>query len=149
MDLLTSMYRLVPFRFTEEKQHIFVQRLLGQLLSKPPNVAGWEGGRSWIDVNTILVRLKLGVLLLGEGYVPYSERKVGLGRKLFGNDLKVETRWGSFDENYGSLSERELMETLLAGPISEGTEQIIKEANATSARELCLQLMSLPDFQLT
>ncbi len=149
MDLLTSMYRLVPFRFMEDQQPIFVQRLLGQQLSKPPNVAGWEGGRAWIDVNTILVRLKLPGLLLGEGFVPYSEHRFRIGRNFFGNELNVETHWERFDENYGSLSEKELLETVLACPVTEGTEQVLDKAEATSAKELCLQLMSLPDFQLT
>jgi uncharacterized protein (DUF1800 family) len=149
MDLLSSMYRLVPFQFTDDKQHIVLQRLLGQQLSKPPNVAGWEGGRAWIDINTMLIRLKLSSVLLGEGFVPYSERRMRGGRWIYGNDLKLETYWEHFDENYGSLSEKELKETVLACPVTSGTEQVLVKAGATSAKELCLQLMSLPDFQLT
>jgi hypothetical protein len=29
---------------------------MGQRLFEPPNVAGWEGGRAWIDASTLLLR---------------------------------------------------------------------------------------------
>ncbi len=40
---------------------------LGQVLYNPPNVAGWEGGRSWINTNTLLTRYNIaGFLLTGD-----------------------------------------------------------------------------------
>jgi len=32
---------------------------LGQTLFAPPNVAGWEGGRAWINANTLLMRYNM------------------------------------------------------------------------------------------
>lgn len=41
---------------------------LGQVLYNPPNVAGWEGGRSWINTNTLLTRYNVaGFVLTGGG----------------------------------------------------------------------------------
>lgn len=37
---------------------------LGQVLYNPPNVAGWEGGRSWINTNTLLTRYNVAGFLL-------------------------------------------------------------------------------------
>ncbi len=37
---------------------------LGQALFYPPNVAGWEGGKSWINTNTLLTRYNVAGLLV-------------------------------------------------------------------------------------
>ncbi|MFG0274309.1 MAG: DUF1800 family protein [Phycisphaerales bacterium] len=51
--------------------------LMGQRLLLPPNVAGWPGGRAWINASTLLTRQNLPVFLLtgrrpgdGAGDVP-------------------------------------------------------------------------------
>src|SRR5262249_34535355 len=38
--------------------------LMGQQLFQPPNVKGWEGGRSWINTSTYFVRQNLAIYLL-------------------------------------------------------------------------------------
>lgn len=46
---------------------------LGQNLFRPPNVAGWDGGRAWINTNTLLARYNIaGFLVKGpsSGYRP-------------------------------------------------------------------------------
>ncbi|MFN0128398.1 MAG: DUF1800 family protein [Verrucomicrobiales bacterium] len=46
---------------------------LGQNLFRPPNVAGWDGGRAWINTNTLLARYNIaGFLVKGPsgGYRP-------------------------------------------------------------------------------
>lgn len=42
----------------------FLLRSLGQALFNPPNVAGWPGGKQWIDNATLTLRLNLPALLL-------------------------------------------------------------------------------------
>ena len=37
---------------------------LGQKLLDPPNVAGWPGGKSWIDNASLAIRMNLGIMLL-------------------------------------------------------------------------------------
>lgn len=38
--------------------------LAGQMLFDPPTVAGWDGGRSWINTSTLFVRQNLGSYLI-------------------------------------------------------------------------------------
>lgn len=47
-----------------------VMRLLGQQLFNPPNVAGWSGGRSWINPSTLLARFNLGSQLVAQVGTP-------------------------------------------------------------------------------
>jgi hypothetical protein len=46
---------------------------LGQVLFLPPNVAGWDWGKAWINTNTLLTRYNVaGVITKGMGSDPMS-----------------------------------------------------------------------------
>lgn len=49
-------FKVVPRNWQQVKRGI---TQLGQTLLKPPNVAGWTGGRAWIDNSTLLARMEL------------------------------------------------------------------------------------------
>lgn len=47
----------------------FAMRAMGQSLFYPPNVKGWDGGRAWINTNTLMVRYNFAGFLVS-GVVP-------------------------------------------------------------------------------
>jgi len=149
IDLLTSINKVVPYHFTERKEHIYIQRLTGQLLMHPPNVAGWKGGRSWINTNTLMVRLKLPSVLLGNGFVPYSKPPHDYNARSFGDRLSIKKKWRLFDRHYGELKKGELIEAICAVNLQPGTTTMLDSNEQYTQRELSIQLMSLPEFQLT
>jgi uncharacterized protein (DUF1800 family) len=59
IELLSGIRRTFVMDFKNEEVLFFLQKILGQVLGHPPNVAGWKDGRSWIDSSTLLFRLKL------------------------------------------------------------------------------------------
>ncbi len=150
IDLLTSIYRVVPFEFEDQRQQLFVQRLLGQSMLEPPNVAGWPGGRSWINSHTLMIRLKLASVFLGNGMIPSDsiQYKVASGRT-FGGKFKISKNWESFDRQYGKLEPEALFEAICATGITKDSAKMFAESNGFTQRERSLQLMSLPEFQLT
>jgi len=152
MDFFASIHLVVPFQFQGDKELVFMQRLLGQLLLNPPNVAGWEGGKSWIDTNTLMTRLKLPSLMIGSGLVPswWSRRGFGINQEsTYGAKLKVKEDWTMFDHNYGGLNPDELTQAVLAGVVNNGTAAFLDKLPKDNQRDLVIQLMSLPEFQLT
>ncbi len=64
VDLMAGLMRTLHLQFGEERAILYVERTLGQMLFNPPNVAGWPGGRNWIDNSTLMVRANLGNFLL-------------------------------------------------------------------------------------
>lgn len=61
------------------------QRELGQQLFSPPNVAGWDWGKAWINTNTLLARYNLaGFLTKG------SDEKAGLAANDGGDGMMME-----------------------------------------------------------
>lgn len=59
VELLTGIRRTFVMDFKDEEVLFFLQKILGQTLGYPPNVAGWKDGRAWIDSSSLLFRLKL------------------------------------------------------------------------------------------
>ncbi len=59
IELLSGIRRTFVMDFKDEEVLFFLQKMLGQTLGYPPNVAGWKDGKPWIDSSTLLFRLKL------------------------------------------------------------------------------------------
>jgi hypothetical protein len=63
VELLAGIQRMLPMTIENGEALIVLQRLLGQILFYPPNVAGWPGGKSWIDSSTLMMRLRIPQLI--------------------------------------------------------------------------------------
>ena len=49
IEILAGTFRMLDIHAPEDSKPLFrVQNGLGQVLFKPPNVAGWAGDRAWI-----------------------------------------------------------------------------------------------------
>src|SRR5690606_21155468 len=63
IELLAGIQRMLPMQLQNEDSLLLLQRLLGQVLFYPPNVAGWPGGKSWIDSSSLMMRMRLPMLI--------------------------------------------------------------------------------------
>lgn len=61
--LVAGLRRTLNLQIGNDKQLLGYQKALGQTLFMPPNVAGWPGGRAWIDSSSLLLRLQLPSIL--------------------------------------------------------------------------------------
>ncbi|MGJ8743375.1 DUF1800 domain-containing protein [Polaribacter sp.] len=156
IEFLVGMNTVVPYKIERSRQVILLQRLLGQVLMRPPNVAGWKTGRNWIDSNTIVTRLRLPSVLLNNAEIAYSEigdeetmitdfKKRKLRRKAF---IKVTADWNSFEENYKNESNKELVHQIITSKINSGTKEMLERNQKLSKHDFVVQLMSLPEYQL-
>jgi hypothetical protein len=59
VEYIVGLRRMLPLELQDENSLFLLQRLLGQVLFNPPNVAGWPGGKNWIDSSTLLLRMKI------------------------------------------------------------------------------------------
>ncbi len=156
IELLVGIHKTVPYTLLKNKQSILLQKLLGQILLRPPNVAGWKGGKIWIDSNTIVTRLRLASVLLNNAEITYSDKgdledtikdfsEKRLRKRTF---IKSEADWNSFEENYPTKSNIDLIEQLIVAPLNIGTKQLLNDTNEVSKIDFCVQLLSLPEYQL-
>src|SRR6202012_4873393 len=72
VEFLVGLNR--QFYITYEKPEVLLlfQRALGQVLFYPPNVAGWPGGRNWIDNSSLMYRLKIPSTVLNAGVIDFT-----------------------------------------------------------------------------
>ncbi|RKR07036.1 uncharacterized protein DUF1800 [Maribacter vaceletii] len=156
IDLLVQLKRTIPFSFKKPNEFLYIQRLLGQVLLEPPNVAGWSEGRNWIDSNTMMVRLKLPSVLFMNGTIAFdvkgefedSFEEFNKKKSNFNRRLTVTKNWEVFHENYGHLNYEELYHNLISTTTNKGTQEFLQSLKKTNKQEFCVQLMSLPEYQL-
>lgn len=155
IEFLVGIQQIVPMTFDKAKDLMKVQKLLGQVLLFPPNVAGWKGGRNWIDSNTLMLRLKLPSILLANAHISikekgefedsydryYSENK----KKQF---IKANVDWDQFDTAFNEVPFNDLQSYLIIPKLNDGTQSYLKTLNQNSKRNFCVQLMSLPEYQM-
>jgi len=156
IELIVGINNTVPIKFKKEKQLVYLQKILGQQLLNPKNVAGWKGGQSWIDTNTLMIRLKLPSILLNnaiislEGISEFEDTyeqylKNRSKRKTY---IKIIQNWDTFNQNYDNLSADQIQSILLSGSLSENAQVLLAEITFENPKDYCLQLMSLPEYQL-
>ena len=156
IELLVGINRVVPIEFNKQRQQLYIQKMMGQVLLYPPNVAGWKGDRNWIDSNTLMFRLKLAANLTNKGKIDleskgdledtYEEYYNVAERK--SKFYKTNALWDKFDEVYGDISHEKLKSILIMPKIDKDTEELLSNLNIKSNKEYCVQLMSIPEYQL-
>ncbi len=75
IEFIAGLLKVLDVSFPDWKTLIFVQRALGQTLFRPPNVAGWEGGKAWIDNATLMFRLNIVAYLFQQSEVNFKEKE--------------------------------------------------------------------------
>lgn len=155
IELLVGISQVVPLSFNETKQLLHTQQILGQMLLFPPNVAGWKGGTSWIDSNTLMIRLKLPSLLLSQTSISTIEKDApnqlfskNIDKKLTSSQLNVIGNWNVFNKNFEDISIENLSNFLLQSPVNKGTQEYLNKLRKTNKHVFCVQIMSLPEYQL-
>jgi len=144
-------------------------RQMGQILFAPPNVKGWDGGKTWISTSTLLFRYNFANYLInGDAILPpnLQQRRqgadVGFGRaaQLAEQVRRDPIDIGKFVPALARSKPRVVVDLLAkrlfqARPGEKETETFAKflesrgpNINDSTLRELVHLMMSTPQFQL-
>lgn len=156
VELLVGIQKVVPVTFNKKSQLQYLQRMMGQTLLYPDNVAGWKGGKSWIDSNTLMFRMKLASLILNNAVINLEEKgafedsfemyyKRAKNRNKF---IKTTKNWEVFVAKYKGFNAKELTNLLILSKLDKDTETFLESLEIKSNRNFCVQLMSIPEYQL-
>jgi uncharacterized protein (DUF1800 family) len=72
VEFLTGLNRQFYIDYQNPDVLMQFQRTLGQVLFRPPNVAGWPGGKNWIDSSSLMYRIKIPSTILNAGYIDFT-----------------------------------------------------------------------------
>jgi uncharacterized protein (DUF1800 family) len=177
VELLVGIQRILPMKLENEEALLLLQRLLGQILFYPPNVAGWPGGKTWIDSSTLMMRMRIPQLINDRdefNIKPKTDDDQMMGR----NDDDVQTRsdnnlpagrlgkaarpinaeidWSKYVGYYNSVPRGDLVNDI-AGNLLQTKKavsaDVINEYSDAVDKEsfiktATIQIMSTPEYQL-
>ena len=140
VELLVGLRRVLPIEFKQEEVQLLYQRLLGQILFYPPNVAGWPGGKNWIDSSSLMLRLRLPRVLQDDDHLqakPKDDDDVMMGQKeqgiknkeqgirnkkeVGGKMINVDIDWPAYINQFGKEKKEMLPVKIASTLILKGT----------------------------
>ncbi len=157
VELLVGLNRQFYITYQRPEVLLQFQRLLGQVLFYPPNVAGWPGGRNWIDSSSLMYRLKIPSTLLNGGLIdftgkadPEDEAYIATLRNqqpFVSTRVQAEPDWDKFLQNIPKNSSKTDMAEFMLEPKPGNT--VINSVNAAADFKVtAIELVSTPEYQL-
>lgn len=152
IDLIVGIRRIMPMDTKDGNTIYNFERLLGQQLLQPPNVAGWPSGTEWIDSSTLLLRMKIPSVMAGYKTLdvePKPNDDVNMGRGenkvvVNKNQNKISIHW----ESINNVLDEDLFSLLLPNP-TEKLRNMINQFNMDKSKQhLMISIMSTPEYQL-
>lgn len=169
IELMAGIQRMLPMEIQNQEVLLLLQRLLGQILFFPPNVAGWPGGKNWIDSSSLMLRLRLPKMIDAKDELTMSPKDdddqmmgmkdrpaaKGMNRGT-GQPIKAVVHWETFTKNFSRVSNENLVPTIAQvllqnyGKINEPAirKYMDNSSRESAVRTAALQLMSTPEYQL-
>lgn len=154
IELMAGMMRMLPMQIQNPENLIVYQKLLGQMLLYPPNVAGWPNGRSWIDSSTLMLRLQIPQIWSGLRPLEYSPRQdddIDMGMKSKETALNksfknpnITIDWNRVDQIF---ARKNCEDYLIQNPKSLDMNTV-NNFSDKSTKMTIINLMSTPEYQL-
>ena len=170
IELLAGMQRMLPMKLENEEALTFLQRALGQMLFYPPNVAGWPGGKNWIDSSSLMLRMRIPQLIndkdemnvntkddddqmMGRKKAEDKTNMMGMGKRSI---ITATIDWKGYIKHFEKVQREQLINEIANNLLqnkNKANGEIIKSYADAANREnfiksATLQLMSTPEYQL-
>ena len=174
IELMAGIRRILPMKLENEDAQLLVQRVLGQVLFYPPNVAGWPGGKNWIDSSTLMMRMRLPQMFNDTdefnvkpkadddqmmGRTDDNKPNVYKGNKVMGKigrPINAEISWSNYLKNFNSVPREQILQalnnSLLQIKPAYSSAVIDHYADAQNResylKTATIQIMSTPEYQM-
>jgi uncharacterized protein (DUF1800 family) len=174
VELLVGVRRILPVRFEQEEVQLLYQRLLGQVLFYPPNVAGWPGGKNWIDSSSLMYRLRLPRVLHDDdnfNVKPKDDDDVMMGQEIRNKEQKTQNKkvgakagvmvnvdidWLSYIKQFNNDKKEVLPVKMASVLFLKGTinldlldKYVEKDSRENYIRSVTIAMMSMPEYQIS
>jgi uncharacterized protein (DUF1800 family) len=172
VELLVGLRKTIPIAFEKEEVMLSFQQVLGQVLFYPPNVAGWPGGRNWIDSSSLMYRMQLPRMIFYEKEFNITPKEItpemGMGsykvtmqlnesvQKQYARKIRGVISWETLLKDY-EKTPREKLADVIAGSLLQAnrnvSRQLLENYADASSREnfiktVAIAVMSTPEYQL-
>lgn len=163
VELWVGVRRTLSLEPDNPEVQLVLQKALGQILFFPPNVAGWPGGKNWIDSSSLMLRLRIPQLLFAQSDLDVNtkdddDQQMGQGKGAGGKrGFAATVDWQPLMDLFKKTPEKELIPAiagyLWTAPTDNLPVEIVRQHCDRSKRETfvktaMIQLMATPEYQL-
>jgi uncharacterized protein (DUF1800 family) len=164
VELIVGIRRFIPMELQKPEAQLLFQRVLGQILFYPPNVAGWPGGKNWIDSSALMFRMRLSQILTNAEEFLITPKddddvmmgKEGVDKNAKANQLQVNVDWNSvvkvFEQTSRDNLSQKISDFVLQTKDSVNPNVLKRYVDNTSRegfiKSSIIELMSTPEYQL-
>ncbi|WP_202552103.1 DUF1800 domain-containing protein [Ginsengibacter hankyongi] len=164
VELLVGIRRLLPMELDKPEVQLLFQRALGQILFYPPNVAGWPGGKNWIDSSALMLRMRIPqILTAADDFVvnPKDDDDTMMGmedvdKKAKARQVNSSVDWAAITKVFDNIARENLMQKIsdiVLQTKSKIDKNILdkyveKDARDGYIKTTIVELMSTPEYQL-
>ena len=164
VELLVGIRRMIPMQLEKPETQLLFERALGQILFYCPNVAGWPGGKNWIDSSALMLRMRIPQILTNADEFkvkPKDDDDTMMGME--GVDIKTKARrvhatinWDVVTKIFDRTPKEKLMQKISDAVLQTRSKidpAILGQYVDKSARDIFIktamvELMSTPEYQL-
>jgi len=157
VEFLVGLNRQFYISYQKPEVMLLFERALGQVLFYPPNVAGWPGGRNWIDSSSLMYRLKIASTVLDGGLIDFTGKAdpedeafiatVRNQQQFVSTRVQATPDWDKFLQAIPpGTSKTGIAQFMLEPVLSNSLIKTIDQATDTKA--LVIELVSTPEYQL-
>lgn len=158
-EFLVNLSREFFVTYNKPQVLISLQSSLGQYLFNPPNVAGWPGGKSWIDSSSLMLRMKIPSMVLNDGMIDFSgkadpedEAVIALNKPANAKPkpksyIDAQSDWTKFLTGLPKdIKPLDLARYLLQPTLDQKIVGML--ANNQGLKSTAIEVTSLPEYQL-
>jgi uncharacterized protein (DUF1800 family) len=169
---MVGMRRQLPMELQNPALQLVLEHLLGQVLFSPPNVAGWPGGKHWIDSSSLMLRLQVPQIIFrsdaltsnpkddDDQMMGIRNQSINQYHKKSGNPaaqlFETEIRWDAYIKNFNQTADSEIYprirDLLLQKGLAVNENEMIHYINESSRtariKSITIRLMGTPEYQL-
>ncbi|HEY9534326.1 MAG TPA: DUF1800 domain-containing protein [Mucilaginibacter sp.] len=157
VELIVGLNRQFSVDYERPAVLMQFQRVLGQVLFHPPNVAGWPGGRNWIDSSSLMYRIKIPSTVLNGGVIDFTGKADPEDEAFLATqqtrqqdvNMRVQTRpdWNKFLNSIPKgLNKISIARFMLEPKMSSALTSSIN--SAADIKAMVIELVSSPEYQL-
>ena len=160
VELIVRLKKLCKLE-VDDDQMIALQQVLGQTLFLPPNVAGWKGGRAWINASSLVQRLHIPKAMIDSKTVRLNKKPAfeEEGKQDLSTDKKanVKSDWTLLVNHFSSVDENQLTEKVIqffiTAPNDRIDRKLIEKTIDTSSKQRRIittvaAVMQTPEYQI-
>jgi uncharacterized protein (DUF1800 family) len=157
VEFIVGLNRRFYINYQRPEVMLQFQRVLGQVLFYPPNVAGWPGGKNWIDSSSLMYRIKIPSTILNGGVIDFTGKAdpedeaylatVRNQQQVVNTRVQAQPDWNKFLNSLPAHSNKTSIATFMLEPKLSAT--LINTINqSTDIKAAVIEMVSSPEYQL-